>query len=69
METKDNETTNELKLQSSKSEGDLEDHRQSDFRDELFRYEVLFLPDADVHCVTVQSEYPLLVGRGRGDTR
>ena len=30
MESKDNDTANELELQSSKSEDDLEDHRQSD---------------------------------------
>ena len=67
LETKDNDTTNELELQSSKSEDDLEDQRQSDLRDKQFSYEVLFVPDADVQCVTAQSEYPLLVGVGALD--
>ena len=67
METKDNDTTNELELQSSKSEDDLEDQRQSDLRDKQFSCEVLFVPDADVQCVTAQSEYPLLVGVGALD--
>ena len=61
METKDNDTTNKLELQCSKSEDELEDRRQSDlFRNEQFRYEVLFVPDADAQCVTEQSEQPLL---------
>ena len=63
LEPEDNDATSDSELQSSDSEDpeDSEDHAQSDSSDmgDLIEhsYEVLFVPDTNGECVTVQSKY------------
>ena len=60
--TEDNDATSDSELQSSDSEDpdDSEDDAQSDSSEMgdfiEHSYEVLFVPDTDVECVTVQSK-------------
>ena len=62
LEPEDNDRTSDSELQSSDSEDpdDSEDDAQSDSSEmgDLIEhsYEVLFVPDTDVECVTVQSK-------------
>ena len=61
LEPEDNDATSDSELQSSDSEDpdDSEDDAQSLFRNgRLYRTQlrVLFVPDTDVECVTVQSK-------------
>ena len=62
LETKVNDATSDSELQSSDSEDpdDSEDDAQSDSAEMgnfiEHSYEVLFVPDTDVECVTVQSK-------------
>ena len=62
LEPEDNDETSDSELQSSDSEDpdDSKDDAQSDSSEMSdfieHSYEVLFLPDTDVECVTVQSK-------------
>ena len=62
LEPEDNNATSDSELQSSDSEDpdDSEDDAQSDSSEMgnfiEHSYEVLFVPDTDVQCVTVQSK-------------
>ena len=59
LEPEDNDATSDSELQSSDSE-DPEDDAQSDSSEMgdfiEHSYEVLFVPDTDVECVTVHSK-------------
>ena len=56
LEPEDNDATSDSELQSSDSEDpdDSEDDAQSDSIEHS--YEVLFVPDTNIECVTVQSK-------------
>ena len=62
LEPEDNDATSDSELQSSDSEDpdDSEDDAQSDFSEmgDLMEhsYEVPFVPDTNVECITVQSK-------------